>query len=68
VRKTNKVIEENQRMIESEWFKKQHCKVKEAFTRIRKLSFPVMIVFILQKSVKSLQLRLNEYFDYAQHK
>ena len=50
-------------MIESEWFKEQHRKMKEAFTRVRKLTFPVIIVFILQKSVKSLQLRLNEWFD-----
>jgi hypothetical protein len=63
VGKTNEVIEENRRMIESKWFKEQYRKKTEAFSRIRKLSFPIMIVLILQKSVKSLQLRLNEYFD-----
>jgi len=63
MKKTNEVIEENRSMIESEWFKEQHRKVKEAFTRVRKLTFPVIIVFILQKGVKSLQLRLNEWFD-----
>jgi len=63
MKKANEVIEENRSMIESEWFKEQHRKVKAAFTRVRKLTFPVIIVLILQKSVKSLQLRLNEYFD-----
>jgi hypothetical protein len=32
-----------------------------AFTRVRKLSFIVMFILILRKSVKSLQLILNEF-------
>ena len=31
------------------------------FTRNRKLTFENMVVLILQKGVKSLQLRLNEF-------
>ena len=57
-------MEENRRMIESEKFKEQYRKVKSAFTRTRKLSFSMIIVFILQKSVKSLQIRLNEWYDW----
>jgi len=56
-------MEGNNKMIKSEWFKEQHRKTKEAFSRMRKLSFPALIVLIVQKSVKSLQLRLNEWFE-----
>ena len=64
INKIEELIKENRGMIESEWFKEQHRKRKEAFSRVRKLSFPVLIVFIMQKSVKSLQLRLNEWFEW----
>ncbi len=61
--KVEELIKGNRRMIESEWFKEQHRKTKVAFSRMRKLSFPMLMVFIIQKSVKSLQLRLNEWFE-----
>ena len=35
--------------------------MKTAFTRTRKLSFPILVVLLLQKSMKSLQLILNEF-------
>ena len=62
--KVNKLMKENRKMIESKWFKEQHRKTQEAFSRVRKLSFAVRVVFIVQKSVKSLQLRLNEWFEW----
>lgn len=62
--KVNKLMKENRKMIESKWFKEQHRKTQEAFSRVRKLSFAVLVVFIVQKSVKSLQLRLNEWFEW----
>lgn len=34
----------------------------KSFTRNRKLSFSTLLILIFQKSVKSLQLKLNEYF------
>jgi len=62
--KVKELIKANRGMIESKWFKEQHRKTQEAFSRVRKLSFPVLIVLIVQKSVKSLQLRLNEWFEW----
>ena len=44
-------------------FKNRHRSKPQAFSRLRKLTFPVMILLILQKSLKSLQLRLNEFFS-----
>lgn len=41
-------------------FKQNHRKYKEAFTRNRKLPFSAVITLILQKSMKSIQLLLNE--------
>lgn len=39
-----------------------HRKSDKDFTRCRKLNFEIMIILMLQKWVKSLQLRLNEFF------
>jgi len=49
--KVKELIKANRGMIESKWFKEQHRKTQEAFSRVRKLSFPVLIVLIVQKSV-----------------
>jgi hypothetical protein len=38
----------------------RHKKKRAGFTRHRKLSFSDLVLFQLQKSLKSLQLRLNE--------
>lgn len=35
----------------------------EDFTRQRQLSFPVVMLFILQKTVKSIQRHLHEFLD-----
>jgi len=50
----------SQKLIEDEEFKNRHKSKKEVFTRIRKLHFSLVVVLILQKSLKSLQLILNE--------
>jgi hypothetical protein len=60
--KTEEIIEVSRNMIESEPFKEQHRSDSKAFTRTRILTFPRVILFILEKSVKSIQLRLNEWF------
>lgn len=40
------------------------CRVRaQDFTRHRQLSFPVVMLFILQKTVKSLQRHLHEFLD-----
>ena len=62
--KVEKIVSETRTLIESEAFKEQNRKTDQAFTRMRKLTFPRMIVLIIQKSVKSLQLRLNEILSY----
>ena len=47
--------------MEEESFKEEHRKIKTAFTRNRKLTFPILVVLLLKKSLKSLQLTLNEF-------
>lgn len=43
--------------------KEKYRKNEKAFTRNRKLSFSQAVVFMLRKSMKSLQNSLNEYFN-----
>lgn len=58
-----KVIEINRKILKSDIFKETYRIWKTSFTRIKKLPFDIMIWLILQKWFKSLQLRLNEFFD-----
>lgn len=51
-------------MIESKAFKEEHRTSVIAFTRERKVIFPRLMLLIIQKSVKSIQLRLNEFFGW----
>lgn len=44
-------------------FCERHKRRAEDFTRQRRFGFMNTVVLLLQKSVRSLQLRLNEYFD-----
>ena len=46
-----------------EQFKGRHRTEERYFTRRRALTFPVMMVLMLQKSVKGMQLVLNELFE-----
>lgn len=48
--------------IEKETFVNDHKSHKNDFTRNRTLTFPIMFLLLLRKSVKSLQLMLNELF------
>lgn len=48
-------------LINDYYFKLRHRVVKTAFTRLRTLSFPIVMILIIQKSLKSLQLILNEF-------
>jgi len=47
-------------LIQSEEFKERYKTIPTAFTRTRKLYFPLLMILMLQKGLKSLQLRLNE--------
>ena len=44
-------------------FQQRHRTKSSAFSRDRKLTFPRVILFLIQKSVKPLQIALNELFD-----
>jgi hypothetical protein len=44
-------------------FKARHRVRPEDFTRDRQLTFPVLMLFVLQKTVKSIQRHLHEFLD-----
>jgi hypothetical protein len=48
-------------LIQSYEFKEKYKNTPTAFTRTRKLHFPILMILMLQKGLKSLQLRLNEF-------
>lgn len=47
-------------LLQSHEFKEQYKNTPTAFTRTRKLHFEILMILMLQKGLKSLQLRLNE--------
>jgi hypothetical protein len=49
-------------LLSCECFCLRHRRSPRDFTRVRKLPFSCLMLFILQKSLKSLQLRLHEFF------
>lgn len=57
------MIEIFKKLLNDIGFQNRHSKTETAFTRKRKLTFVLMVMLILQKTVKSLQLRLNEFFE-----
>jgi len=59
--KKKQAVETSQELIQDEEFKDKHRKSNTVFTRVRKLHFPLLLVFVLQKSMKSIQLILNEF-------
>jgi hypothetical protein len=60
--KKDRVVLFIKRLLRSTRFQSDHKTGKGCFTRKRKLPFSLMCLLILQKSVKSLQLVLNEVF------
>lgn len=60
--KKTPAIQTSKRLIADADFKTRHRVKAEYFTRQRVLTFVIVLGFILQKSVKSLQLVLNEFF------
>ncbi len=55
-----KTINIEQEILKSRVLKLKHRMKDKDFTRNRKLTFEIMIILMLQKWIKSLQLRLNE--------
>lgn len=58
---SKKIIIFLQEIIKSEYLKIRFRKTEKDFTRNRKLTHDNMIILLLQKWIKSLQLRLNEF-------
>ena len=56
-----KIIKKNRKILKSDFFREKYKIWETSFTRNRKLPFDTTIWLILQKWVKSLQLRLNEF-------
>ena len=50
-------------MLRSEEFKERHRTAKKYFSRARVLTFPIVMLILIQKSAKSMQLVLNEFFE-----
>src|SRR6185503_4576418 len=44
-------------------FRTRHSVRPEDFTRQRQLTFPIVMLFTLQKTVKSIQRHLHEFLD-----
>ena len=49
-------------LLNDDEFKNRHRTNSKFFTRLSKLSFVLVIIIVLQRSVKSYQLMLNEFF------
>ena len=49
-------------LLRDDSFKERHRVNNTDFTRIRKLTFIILVLLIIQKSLKSIQLVLNEFF------
>jgi len=62
-RRATLVIQALRRRLRQPAFLDGHRRDAKAFTRQRILDFPVVVLCILQKSVKSLQLHLHEFLD-----
>ena len=58
--KKTQLIEQSQELINSETLSVRHRASEKCFTRTRKLFFSLLIILIIRKSVKSMQLILNE--------
>jgi len=58
--KKTQLIEKSQELINSETLSVRHRVSEKCFTRTRKLFFSLLIILIIRKSVKSMQLILNE--------
>jgi len=58
--KKEQAVKTSRDLIADEGFKCRHRWAQQAFTRVRSLSFGVVLVMVLRNSVKSLQNAVNE--------
>jgi len=57
------LLEKIRHQLQDPLFLRQHRRHDKAFTRKRVLTFSVVVLFVLQKTVKSLQLHLHEFLS-----
>jgi hypothetical protein len=60
--KPQQVVNTTKKLLNDEEFKSHHRTSPKVFLRERKLTFSLVILLILQKTMKSIQLLLNEVF------
>ena len=60
--KPQQVVNTTKKLLKDEEFKSHHRTSPKVFLRERKLTFSLVILLILQKTMKSIQLLLNEVF------
>jgi hypothetical protein len=60
--KPQQVVNTTKKLLKDEEFKAHHRTSPKVFLRERKLTFSLVILLIMQKTMKSLQLLLNEVF------
>jgi hypothetical protein len=56
------VVEHLRRLLHDPGWRRAHCNSARDFTRERQLNFETTLLLVLQKSSKSIQLHLNEFF------
>lgn len=57
------VIETTRQLLEHPSFLQRHRRCDKDFTRCRELTFGNVVVFLLQKTVRSIQLHLHDFFE-----
>ena len=62
-RKAKEALRKSRAVLHSKAFKERHRTEKKYFSRARVLTFPIVLMLLLQKSVKSMQLVVNEFFE-----
>jgi hypothetical protein len=58
------VIERTRQLMNDKDFREKHRLTPKAFTRQRRLGFTRVLVLILQKSIRSIQLHLHDFFQH----
>ena len=57
------VVETIRQLLEDQSFQQRHRRADTDFTRRRELTFENVVVFLLQKTVRSIQAHLHDFFD-----
>jgi len=57
------VVQTIRQLIEDQSFQHRHRRGDKDFTRRRELTFGNVVVFLLQKTVRSIQVHLHDFFD-----